>query len=165
MNKFALGRFTRNLSGYKTMLRGMIADDEPWEEIKRHFSRLTPEDYTRFLENEELAYTKDQSSWGKELAEKNIGRHCLCCRGYDGKADKWQKEDQSYAKKGIENPWAKYKNPLFRAFVRSRYRKEMDEKLVTSPTVVEGVVLVTDPKVVQVENAVVRNFTGLLVSY
>lgn len=60
VNKFALGRFTRNLSGYKTMLRGMIADDEPWEEIKRYFPRLTPKDYTRFLENEDLAYTKDQ---------------------------------------------------------------------------------------------------------
>ena len=69
----------------------MIVYDEPWEEIKRHFPRIMPEDYTRFLENEELAYTKDQSAWGKDLAEKNIGRHRLGYRGYDGKADKWQK--------------------------------------------------------------------------
>ena len=163
VNRLALSRFTKNLSGYKTMLRGMIGDNESFEEIKRHFPRITPEDYKLFLQNEELEYTKSQSTWGKELAEKNIGRHRLGCRGYDGKQEKWQKEDQAYIDKCIENPYDKYKDPHFRAFVRSRYHKEMDGKLVTSPHVVEGVVLVTDPKVVEVENAVVSNFTSLLI--
>ena len=52
VNKLGLSKFSKNLSGYKTMLRGMIGDDKSWEEIHRHFPRMTPEQYHKFLENE-----------------------------------------------------------------------------------------------------------------
>ncbi|KAK1653400.1 hypothetical protein QYE76_071205 [Lolium multiflorum] len=73
VNRRALSKFSKNLSGYKTMLRGMLGNNETWEEIHRHFPRMTLEQYNKFLENEELEYTKRQSTWGKELADKNIG--------------------------------------------------------------------------------------------
>ena len=52
VNKLALSKFSKNPNGYKTMLRGMIGDNESWEEIQRHFPRMTLEEYNKFLENE-----------------------------------------------------------------------------------------------------------------
>jgi hypothetical protein len=158
VNTYALTRFTKHLSSYKTMLREMIADHEPFKEVHRHFPWMTEEDFKIFLANEADDFTKAQSKWGKDLAEKNIGHHCLGCRGYDGKKPKWDKEDQAYIEQGIKNPYKRYVDPLFRAFVRSRYRKETEtEKLITDPKVVQGVVLHMDPKVAEVEKVVVRN--------
>jgi hypothetical protein len=140
------------------MLRDMIANHEPFEEVDRHFPRMTEEDFKVFLANEAGDFTKAQSKWGKDLVEKNIGHHRLGCRGYDSKKPKWDKEDQAYIEKGIENPYNRYADPLFRAFVRSRYRKEIETgKLVTDPKVVQGVVFRTDTKVAEVEKVVVRN--------
>jgi hypothetical protein len=124
VNKYALTRFTKHLSSYKTMLREMIADHEPFEEVHRHFQRMMQEDYKVFLANEDDDFTKAQSKWGKDLAEKNIGHHHLGCCGYDGKKPKWDKEDQTYIEQGIENPYDRYEDPQFREFVRSRYHEE-----------------------------------------
>ncbi|KAK1660477.1 hypothetical protein QYE76_048636 [Lolium multiflorum] len=154
VNRRALSKFSKNLSGYKTMLRGMLGDNETWEEIQRHFPRMTLEQYNKFLENEELEYTKRQSTWGKELADKNIGHHNLGCRGFEGKQPVWDKEDQAYINAGLEPPFAKYKDPLFRAYLRSRYHRELAGKRVTKPDVVVGVELVADAKVMALEKAV-----------
>jgi hypothetical protein len=136
----------------------MIADHEPFEEVHRHFLLMTEEDFKVFLVNEADNFTKAQSKWGKDLAKKNIGHHHLGCRGYDGKKPKWDKEDQAYIEQGIENPYDRYEDPLFGAFVRSRYRKETEtEKLVMDPKVVQGVVLRMDLKVAEVEKVVVSN--------
>jgi hypothetical protein len=137
VNRYALTRFTKHLSSYKTMLREMIADREPFEEVHCHFPWMTEEDFKVFLANEADDFTKTQSKWGKDLAEKNIGHHHLGCRGYDGKKPKWDKEDQAYIEKGIENPYDRYEDSQFRAFVRTRYHKETETgKLVTDPKVV-----------------------------
>jgi hypothetical protein len=157
VNRRAVSKFTKNLSGYKTMLRGMLGDNETWTEIQRHFPRMTLEQYNKFLENEELEYTKRQSTWGKELADKNIGHHNLGCRGFEGKQPVWDKEDQAYINAGLEPPFAKYKDPLFRAYLRSRYHRELAGKRVTKPDVVVGVELVADAKVMALEKAVVSN--------
>ncbi|KAK1609673.1 hypothetical protein QYE76_033346 [Lolium multiflorum] len=154
VNRRALSKFSKNLSGYKTMLRGMLGNNETWEEIQRHFPRMTLEQYNKFLENEELEYTKRQSTWGKELADKNIGHHNLGCRGFEGKQPVWDKEDQAYINAGLEPPFAKYKDPLFRAYLRSRYHRELAGKRVTKPDVVVGVELVADAKVMALEKAV-----------
>ena len=114
VNERALSKFSTNLSGYKTMLRGMIGNNESWEEIHRHFPRMTPEQYQKFLENEQLDFTKQQTAWGRSLAEKNIGHHGLGCRGYEGKEPIWEKEDKAYRDAGLVNPYDKYKNKLFR---------------------------------------------------
>jgi hypothetical protein len=157
VNRYALTRFTKHLSSYKTMLREMIADHEPFVEVHRHFPRMTEEDFKVFLANEADDFTKAQSR-GKDLAEKNIGHHRLGCRGYNGKKPKWDKEDHAYIDQGIENPYKRYADPLFRAFLRSRYRKETETgKLVMDPKVVQGVVLCMDPKVAEVKKVVVRN--------
>jgi hypothetical protein len=140
------------------MLREMIVDHEPFEEVYHHFPRMTKEDFKVFLANEADDFTKAQSKWGKDLKEKNIGHHRLGCHGYDGKKPKWDKEDQAYIEQGIENPYDRYEYPLFRAFVKSRYRKETETgNLVTDPKGVQGIVLRTDPKVAEVEKVVVSN--------
>jgi hypothetical protein len=98
---------------------------------------MTEEDFKVFLANEADDFTKMQSKLGKDLAEKNIGHHHLGCRGYDGKKPKWDKEDQVYIEKGIENPYNRYEDSQFKAFVRTRYRKETETgKLITDPKVV-----------------------------
>jgi hypothetical protein len=88
VNRYALTRFTKHLSSYKTMLREMIADHEPFKEVHRHFPQMMEEDFKAFLANEADEFTKAQSKWGKDLAEKNIGHHHLGCRGYVGKKPK-----------------------------------------------------------------------------
>jgi hypothetical protein len=88
VNRYALTRFTKHLSSYKTMLREIIADHEPFEEVHRHFLRMTEEDFKVFLANEADDFTKAKSKWGKDLTEKNIGHHRLGCCGYDGKKPK-----------------------------------------------------------------------------
>ena len=157
VNERALSKFSTNLSGYKTMLRGMIGNNESWEEIHRHFPRMTLEEYNKFLDNEQLEYTKQQTAWGRELADKNIGHQGLGCRGYEGKEPIWEKEDKAMRDAGVDNRWEKIQDPLFRKYVRSRYRKEMGGKRVTRPDVVVGVDLVTDKKVQALETAVVSN--------
>ena len=91
------------------------------------------------------------------MAEKNIGHHGLGCRGYEGKEPIWEKEDKAYEDAGIENPYDKFKDRLFKRYVRSRYHKEIGGKRVTRPDVVVGVDLVTDKKVLALEKAVVSN--------
>jgi hypothetical protein len=41
VNRYALTRFTKHLSSYKTMLREMIANHEPFKEVHRHFPWMT----------------------------------------------------------------------------------------------------------------------------
>jgi hypothetical protein len=65
VNRYALTRFTKHLSSYKTMLREMIADHEPFGEVHRHFPRMTEEDFKVFLANEANDFTKAQSKWGE----------------------------------------------------------------------------------------------------
>jgi hypothetical protein len=48
----------------------------------------------------------------------------------------WEKEDRAYRDAGIENPYDKYKDPIFGAYLTSRYRKEIGGKHVTRPDVV-----------------------------
>jgi hypothetical protein len=108
VNRYALTRFTKHLSSYKTMPREMIVDHEPFKEVHRHFPQMTEEDFKVFLANEADDFTKAQSKWGKDLAEKNIGHHCLGCRGYDGNKPKWDNEDHAYIEQGIENPYDRY---------------------------------------------------------
>jgi hypothetical protein len=40
----------------------MTADSEPFEEIQRHFSRMTEEDFNVFLANEAEDYTKARTA-------------------------------------------------------------------------------------------------------
>jgi hypothetical protein len=77
------------------MLREMIADHEPFKEVHRHFPWMTEKDFKVFLANEAGDFTKAQSKWGKDLADKSIGHHHLGSRGYDSKKPKWDKEDQA----------------------------------------------------------------------
>jgi hypothetical protein len=98
------------------MLREMIADHEPFEEVHRHFLRMMEEDFKVFLANEANDFTKAQRKWGKDLAEKNIGHHHLGFHGYERKKPKWDKEDQAYIVQGIENPYNRYEDSEFRAF-------------------------------------------------
>jgi hypothetical protein len=61
VNRYALTRFTKHLSSYKTMLREMIADHEPFEEVHCHFPWMMEEDFKVFLANEADDFTKAQS--------------------------------------------------------------------------------------------------------
>lgn len=62
VNKLTLTRFSKALSGYKTMVRVMIKQEKPFAEIQRHFPRIKPEDFQVFLDNESLEFTKKQTA-------------------------------------------------------------------------------------------------------
>ncbi|KAK1621179.1 hypothetical protein QYE76_026696 [Lolium multiflorum] len=133
VNSQALLKFTKHLSSYKYMVRKLIA------------------------EGKELQATKNRKLWGKEMRELNIGNHNLGSRGYEGKEPYWAKEDEAYVNAGIENPWLKYKDPLERRFIRSRYhKKKLTGELVTDPKVVTDIIWFTnDKKVLALEKKLI----------
>ena len=85
VNTFALTRFTKALSGFKTLVRSMLKEGADFAKINYHFPKVTRPIFDVFMENEELDYTKKQTLWGKEMRDLNIGNHRLGSRGYDGK--------------------------------------------------------------------------------
>ncbi|KAK1613293.1 hypothetical protein QYE76_036966 [Lolium multiflorum] len=143
----ALVKFTKHLSSYKYMVRKLIANGKGFEEVHSAFPHVTQADFDAFLANEELQATKNRKVWGKEMRELNIGNHNLGIRGYEGKEPYWAKEDEAYINAGIENPWLKYKDPLERRFIRSRYhKKKLTGELVTDPKVVTDIIWFTNDK-------------------
>ncbi|KAK1605574.1 hypothetical protein QYE76_029247 [Lolium multiflorum] len=153
VNSQALLKFTKHLSSYKYMVRKMIADGKGFEEVHSAFPHVSQADFDAFVANEELQATKNRKLWGKEMRELNIGNHNLGSRGYEGKEPYWAKEDEAYVNAGIENPWLKYKDPLERRFIRSRYhKKKLTGELVTDPKVVTDIIWFTnDQKVLSLE--------------
>ncbi|KAK1670637.1 hypothetical protein QYE76_058796 [Lolium multiflorum] len=153
VNSQALLKFTKHLSSYKYMVRKLIAEGKGFEEVHSAFPHVTQADFDAFVANEELQATKNRKLWGKEMRELNIGNHNLGSRGYEGKEPYWAKEDEAYVNAGIENPWLKYKDPLERRFIRSRYhKKKLTGELVTDPKVVTDIIWFTnDQKVLALE--------------
>ncbi|KAK1603656.1 hypothetical protein QYE76_027329 [Lolium multiflorum] len=132
---------------YKYMVRKLIAEGKGFEEVHSAFPHVTQADFDAFVANEELQATKNRKLWGKEMRELNIGNHNLGSRGYEGKEPYWAKEDEAYVNAGIENPWLKYKDPLERRFIRSRYhKKKLTGELVTDPKVVTDIIWFTNDK-------------------
>ncbi|KAK1565940.1 hypothetical protein QYE76_007682, partial [Lolium multiflorum] len=147
VNSQALLKFTKHLSSYKYMVRKLIAEGKGFEEVHSAFPHVTQADFDAFVANEELQATKNRKLWGKEMRELNIGNHNLGSRGYEGKEPYWAKEDEAYVNAGIENPWLKYKDPLERRFIRSRYhKKKLTGELVTDPKVVTDIIWFTNDK-------------------
>ncbi|KAK1663854.1 hypothetical protein QYE76_052013 [Lolium multiflorum] len=143
----ALLKFTKHLSSYKYMVRKLIAKGKGFEEVHSAFPHVSQADFDAFVANEELQATKNRKLWGKEMRELNIGNHNLGSRGYEGKEPYWAKEDEAYVNAGIENPWLKYKDPLERRFIRSRYhKKKLTGELVTDPKVVTDIIWFTNDK-------------------
>ncbi|KAK1667248.1 hypothetical protein QYE76_055407 [Lolium multiflorum] len=147
VNSQALLKFTKHLSSYKYMVRKLIAEGKGFEEVHSAFPHVSQADFDAFVANEELQATKNRKLWGKEMRELNIGNHNLGSRGYEGKEPYWAKEDEAYVNAGIENPWLKYKDPLERRFIRSRYhKKKLTGELVTDPKVVTDIIWFTNDK-------------------
>ncbi|KAK1664339.1 hypothetical protein QYE76_052498 [Lolium multiflorum] len=141
VNSQALLKFTKHLSSYKYMVRKLIAEGKGFEEVHSAFPHVSQADFDAFVANEELQATKNRKLWGKEMRELNIGNHNLGSRGYEGKEQYWEKEDEAYVNAGIENPWLKYKDPLERRFIRSRYhKKKLTGELVTDPKVITDII-------------------------
>ncbi|KAK1643482.1 hypothetical protein QYE76_061287 [Lolium multiflorum] len=147
VNSQALLKFTKHLSSYKYMVRKLIAEGKGFEEVHSAFPHVSQADFDAFVANEELQATKNRKLWGKEMRELNIGNHNLGSRGYEGKEPYWAKEDEAYVNAGIENPWLKYKDPLERRFIRSRYhKKKLTGELVTDPKVITDIIWFTNDK-------------------
>ncbi|KAK1602665.1 hypothetical protein QYE76_037218 [Lolium multiflorum] len=147
VNSQALLKFTKHLSSYKYMVRKLIAEGKGFEEVHSAFPHVSQADFDAFVANEELQATKNRKLWVKEMRELNIGNHNLGSRGYEGKEPYWAKEDEAYVNVGIENPWLKYKDPLERRFIRSRYhKKKLTGELVTDPKVVTDIIWFTNDK-------------------
>ncbi|KAK1691934.1 hypothetical protein QYE76_008631 [Lolium multiflorum] len=145
VNSQALLKFTKHLSSYKYMVRKLIAEGKGFEEVHSAFPHVTQADFDAFVANEELQATKNRKLWGMEMRDLNIGNHNLGSRGYEGKEPYWAKEDEAYVNAGIENPWLKYKDPLERRFIRSRYhKKKLTGELVTDPKVVTDIIWFTN---------------------
>ncbi|KAK1666298.1 hypothetical protein QYE76_054457 [Lolium multiflorum] len=135
------------IASYKYMVRKLIAEGKGFEEVHSSFPHVTQADFDAFLANEELQATKNRKLWGKEMRELNIGNHNLGSRGYEGKEPYWAKEDEANINADIENPWLKYKDPLERRFIRSRYhKKKLTGELVTDPKVVTDIIWFTNDK-------------------
>ena len=151
VNTQALGKFTKALSSYKTMVRAMLKVNKTFEQIQGRFPRISEEDFEIFLNNEELESTKAASGWGLDMRGRNIGDHRLGSRGYEGKVPKWDEEDKAYVAAGSE-----YKHEPTKFFLRSRYAKRTRTgELVTKRTPVADLVLEAPEKVKDLERAIV----------
>jgi hypothetical protein len=156
VNTQALGKFTKALSSYKTMVRAMLKDNKTFEQIQGRFPRISEEDFEIFLNNEELESTKAASGWGLDMRGRNIGDHRLGSRGYEGKLPKWDEEDKAYVAAGKEPPFSEYKHEPTKFFLRSRYAKRTRTgELVTKRTPVADLVLEAPEKVKDLERAIV----------
>jgi hypothetical protein len=57
-------------------------------------------------------------SWAKDARKKNLGDHIFRSVGYEGKEAMWKKEDEQYAKEGVDpNPWELFTNECEHRFV------------------------------------------------
>jgi hypothetical protein len=72
VNTEALIKFSKDLRGFKTMVRKMIAIGKSIEEIHFHFPKVTQEDLNTFLANEELDAIKNRQAWGKAMRELDL---------------------------------------------------------------------------------------------
>ena len=76
----------------------------------------------------------------------NIGHHHLGSGGYRTAEAKWNKDDEEYISKGIENPFAKFEPGQVRNFIRARYHVDPKTKQLTA-----------DPAVKEFEEIVLSN--------
>ena len=67
----------------------------------------------------------------------NIGHHHLGSGGYRTAEAKWNKEDEEYRSKGIENPFAKFEPGQVRNFIRAHYHVDPKTKQLTADPAVK----------------------------
>lgn len=126
VNSFALGKFSKGLSTWRSSVRKML-DKGPdgLAELKKSYPQIPDADLDIFRAKHSLTSDQAHRDWGRELASKNLGPHNLGSRGYDGKQPKWDKEDAAKRAAGQIPIWDKYNDdPLAKSFIRSRYRED-----------------------------------------
>jgi hypothetical protein len=81
VNTQALIKFNKDLSGFKTMVRKMIAKGKNFQEVLSRFLKVTEEDLNTLVANEELDVTKNRQVWGMGMRELDIDNHKLLRKG------------------------------------------------------------------------------------
>ncbi|MDO5764026.1 MAG: hypothetical protein Q4P90_08540, partial [Bifidobacteriaceae bacterium] len=107
------------------------------EEIQKIDPQITEDQFREFKERCESERALANSNRGKVLQAMNIGHHHLGSGGYRTAEAKWNKEDEEYRSKGIENPFAKFEPGQVRNFIRARYHVDPKTKQLTADPAVK----------------------------
>lgn len=81
---------------------------------------IEQEDWDEFVALKSSEECIEDSERFKELRGRNTENHALGTTGYEGKLDKWEKEDVDLATKGIHNPWHEFPEGRPRNWLRGR---------------------------------------------
>ena len=145
VNKSALTKMSTALASWRTRIKKKIyKEGKSLEEIQKIDPQITEDQFREFKERCESERALANSNRGKVLQAMNIGHHHLGSGGYRTAEAKWNKEDEEYRSKGIENPFAKFEPGQVRNFIRARYHVDPKTKQLTA-----------DPAVKQFEEIVV----------
>ncbi|KAM0923513.1 hypothetical protein ACQ4PT_005494 [Festuca glaucescens] len=121
VNTHALGKFSPDLSSWKSRLRKMASEGVDFFKVHKAFPQITEEEWRIFKDTCAQAETKDTWQWGLDMRAKNIGCHNLGSQGYFHMRPKWTKEDSLIKHVVKTNPWDEYEDQREHEFIRSRY--------------------------------------------
>ena len=138
VNKSALTKMSTALASWRTRIKKKIyKEGKSLEEIQKIDPQITEDQFREFKERCESERALANSNRGKVLQAMNIGHHHLGSGGYRTAEAKWNKEDEEYRSKGIENPFAKFEPGQVRNFIRARYHVDPKTKQLTADPAVK----------------------------
>src|SRR3954471_11524855 len=138
VNKSALTKMSTALASWRTRIKKKIyKEGKSLEEIQKIDPQITEDQFREFKERCESERALANSNRGKVLQAMNIGHHHLGSGGYRTAEAKWNKEEEEYRSKGIENFFAKFKPGKVRNFIRAHYHVDPKTKQLTADLAVK----------------------------
>jgi len=120
VNRKALGKFSRDLSSWKSRVRRLVDENKSYTEVHKKYPTITEADWETFKRDLGREEDKEQRKWGKKMQGLNIGTHRLGSRGYERKRKMWDKEDANPLLANKHKPWEEFEEGLQRDFIRAR---------------------------------------------
>jgi hypothetical protein len=93
VNTHSLGKFSRDLSSWKTRVQRMVDTGDDYSKVHKEYPMITEEEWETFRNNCARKEDKDLRKWGLDMPRKNIDYVTLGSRGYDRKRPRWENED------------------------------------------------------------------------
>ena len=120
VNRKALGKFSRDLSSWKSRVRRLVDEKKSYTEVHKKYPTITEADWETFKRDCKTEEVVERRKWGEKMRNRNIGIHGLGSRGYERKRKMWAKEDANPLLANKHKPWAEFEEGLQRDFIRAR---------------------------------------------
>ena len=120
VNRKALGKFSRDLSNWKSRVRRLVDEKKSYTKVHNKFPTITEAEWETFKRDCKTEEVVKRQKWGEKMRHLNIGTHGLRSRGYERKRKMWAKEDANPLLANKHKPWAEFEEGLQRDFVKAR---------------------------------------------